>query len=62
LSCTSATSPRTAREAPTTFGAKRCGIVSLELAAGSPARHEFIEPEGLAQLTLTSDLPDPYHP
>jgi len=45
-----------------TFGAKRCGIVSLELAAGSPPRHELIEPEGLAQLTLTSDLPDPYHP
>ena len=45
-----------------TFGAKRCGIVSLELAAGSPPRHEFIEPQGLAQLTLTSDLPDPYHP
>ncbi len=45
-----------------TFGAKRCGLVSLELAAGSPPRHEFIEPDGLAQLTLTSDLPDPYHP
>jgi predicted MPP superfamily phosphohydrolase len=44
-----------------TFGAKRCGIVSLDLAAGRPPRHEFVAPDGIAQLTLTSDLPDPYH-
>jgi 3',5'-cyclic AMP phosphodiesterase CpdA len=43
------------------FGAKRCGIVSLTFAAGTPARHELIEPQGLEQLTLTIDLPDPYH-
>jgi 3',5'-cyclic AMP phosphodiesterase CpdA len=43
------------------FGVKRCGIVSLTLAAAPPARHELVEPDGLEQLTLTVDLPDPYH-
>ena len=43
------------------FGAKRCGIVSVDLAAGPPPRPEFVAPDGIAQLTLTSDLPDPYH-
>ena len=43
------------------FGAKRCGIVSLTLGAAPSARHELIEPDGLRQLTLTVDLPDPYH-
>jgi len=33
----------------------------LDLAAGTPPRHAFVAPDGLAQLTLTSDLPDPYH-
>ena len=43
------------------LGAKRCGIVSLTLTAGAPASHELIEPDGLEQLTLSIDLPDPYH-
>ena len=43
------------------FGAKRCGIVSLTLSAGAPQQHELIEPPGLEQLTVTIDLPDPYH-
>jgi 3',5'-cyclic AMP phosphodiesterase CpdA len=43
------------------LGAKRSGIVSLELASDRPAQPEFIEPEGIAQLTLLSDIPDPYH-
>ena len=43
------------------LGAKRCGIVSLTLTAGTPASHELIEPDGLEQLTLSIDLPDPYH-
>ena len=43
------------------FGAKRCGIVSLTLTAGTPAKQELIEPDGLEQLTVTVDLPDPYH-
>jgi 3',5'-cyclic-AMP phosphodiesterase len=43
------------------LGAKRCGIVSLTLTTGTPAGQELIEPDGLEQLTLTIDLPDPYH-
>ena len=43
------------------FGVKRCGIVSLTLTAGAPAKHELIEPDGLEQLILTVNLPDPYH-
>jgi 3',5'-cyclic AMP phosphodiesterase CpdA len=43
------------------FGAKRCGIVSLTLGAAPPAHQELVEPDGLGQLTLTVDLPDPYH-
>jgi Icc protein len=42
------------------LGAKRSGIVALEFAAGRPARPEFVEPDGLAQLTIARDLPDPY--
>ena len=42
------------------LGAKRCGIVSLTLTDGAPPRQELIEPEGLEQLTVTIDLPDPY--
>jgi 3',5'-cyclic-AMP phosphodiesterase len=48
------------RQQPT-FGAKRCGIVSLTLASGTPPQQELIEPEGLRQLTVTVDLPNPYH-
>jgi hypothetical protein len=43
------------------FGAKRCGIVSLTLGTEPPAQQELVEPDGLEQLTLTVDLPDPYH-
>ncbi len=43
------------------LGAKRCGIVSLTLTTATPAQQELIEPDGLEQLTLTIDLPDPYH-
>ena len=43
------------------FGAKRCGIVSLTLAAGASSEQQLIEPGGIRQLTLTVDLPDPYH-
>jgi 3',5'-cyclic-AMP phosphodiesterase len=48
-------------QAQPVLGAKRCGIVSLTLATGTPAEQELIEPRGLEQLTLTIDLPDPYH-
>jgi len=43
------------------LGAKRCGIVSLEFAGGAPPQPKFAEPDGIAQLTLIRDLPDPYH-
>jgi hypothetical protein len=43
------------------LGAKRCGIVSLTLSAGTRQEQELIEPRGLEQLTITIDLPDPYH-
>ena len=43
------------------LGAKRCGIVSLTFTTGTPAEPEFIEPDGLEQLTVSVDLPDPYH-
>jgi 3',5'-cyclic AMP phosphodiesterase CpdA len=49
-------------EAQPVLGAKRCGIVSLEFAGVAPPRPELAEPEGLVQLTLGRDLPDPYHP
>jgi len=42
------------------LGAKRCGIVSLTLAAGAPPEHQLVEPVGLAQQMLIRDLPDPY--
>jgi len=42
-------------------GAKRCGVVSLEFASGTSPRPEFIEPDGIAQVTLVNDIPDPYH-
>lgn len=42
------------------WGAKRCGIVSLTLTAGTLAGQELIEPDGLAQHVITVDLPDPY--
>jgi hypothetical protein len=43
------------------LGAKRCGIVSLTFTAGTLAKQEVIEPDGLEQHTVTVDLPDPYH-
>jgi hypothetical protein len=43
-----------------TLGAKPCGIVSLEFASGTPPQPKFAEPDGIAQLTLISDVPDPY--
>lgn len=48
-------------QAQPVLGAKRCGIVSLDLAGGTPPKPVLIEPDGIAQLTLVSDIPDPYH-
>jgi 3',5'-cyclic AMP phosphodiesterase CpdA len=44
------------------IGAKRCGILELELPderEGEPVL-EFVEPDGLAQLTLAENAVDPY--
>ncbi len=48
-------------EAQPVLGAKRCGIVALKLGDSTPPEPEFIEPDGIAQLTIRDDLPDPYH-
>lgn len=42
------------------FGAKRCGVVSVTLGPDGQAPVTLVEPAGLAQLTLTRDIPDPY--
>jgi hypothetical protein len=44
------------------LGAKRCGIMTLELADGAAPQHAMVEPDGLRQLTLPADTPDPDHP
>ncbi len=44
-----------------TLGAKRCGIVSLDLANGTSPEPVLVEPDGIAQLTVGTDIPDPYH-
>ena len=44
-----------------TLGAKRCGIVSLDLASGTSPEPVLVEPDGIAQLTVGTDIPDPYH-
>jgi hypothetical protein len=37
-------------------------VSDSHLSVSAPAaRHELVEPDGLEQLTLTVDLPDPYH-
>lgn len=41
-------------------GAKRCGVVTLELHRSPPVEPVLVEPEGLAQLTLWRDVPDPF--
>jgi hypothetical protein len=47
-------------EVQPTFGAKRCGMLSISLAAEGRADVQLVEPPGLAQLMLTRDVPDPY--
>jgi hypothetical protein len=43
------------------FGAKTCGVVTLQLRPGEPPEHAFAAPRGISQLTITGDVPDPYH-
>jgi 3',5'-cyclic AMP phosphodiesterase CpdA len=44
------------------IGAKRSGLLVVEFTDTGQARHSFIQPDGLRQLTITTDIPDPYHP
>ena len=39
---------------------ERCGIVTLEFANGASPQPMLVEPDGLMQLTLTDNVPDPY--
>lgn len=48
-------------QAQPVLGVKRCGIMSLRLTGAAPAEHKLLEPSGLRQLTLSVDVPDPYH-
>ncbi len=43
------------------LGAKRCGVLSLAFEPGRTPAPTFREPDGIRQLTLTADIPDPYH-
>jgi 3',5'-cyclic AMP phosphodiesterase CpdA len=43
------------------LGSKRSGVVLLEFANDLPVRPEFHEPAGIRQLTVTTDIRDPYH-
>ena len=43
------------------LGMKRCGIVSLDLASGMSPEPVLVNPDGIAQLTVGTDIPDPYH-
>jgi len=43
-----------------TLGSKRCGVTTLALFGDGRAHTELVEPPGIAQLTLSRDIPDPY--
>ena len=43
-----------------TLGLKQCGVVALDLDADGTVRHELVRPPGMAQLTLSVDIADPY--
>jgi predicted phosphodiesterase len=47
-------------DAQQTLGVKQCGVVALDLAADGTIQQELLRPPGMAQLTLTVDIPDPY--
>jgi UDP-2,3-diacylglucosamine pyrophosphatase LpxH len=48
-------------DAQAVLGAKRSGVMSLEFAKDLPVQPEFHEPAGMRQLTITVDIPDPFH-
>ncbi|HUB38542.1 MAG TPA: metallophosphoesterase [Streptosporangiaceae bacterium] len=43
------------------LGAKRCGVVSVVFDSSTPPEAKFAEPDGIVQLTVRTDIPDPYH-
>ncbi len=43
-----------------TFGAKRRGVVVLELGENGRFDAQLVEPAGLGQFTLLHDIPNPY--
>jgi hypothetical protein len=43
-----------------TYGAKRCGVVALTLAADGRTQARLEEPAGIRQYMLSDDIPDPY--
>jgi 3',5'-cyclic AMP phosphodiesterase CpdA len=47
-------------DAQPVLGAKRSGIVSLTFGASVDPEPEFIEPDGIAQLTIRVDIPNRY--
>jgi hypothetical protein len=54
-----ASRPRSSRISPSPRP-ERSGIVSLTPSAGTRQEQQLIEPRGLDQLTITTDLPDPH--
>jgi 3',5'-cyclic AMP phosphodiesterase CpdA len=44
------------------LGAKRCGIASVVFDTATPPDATFAEPDGIVQLTMRTDIPDPHHP
>jgi hypothetical protein len=43
------------------LGTKRCGIASVVFDTATPPDATFAEPDGIVQLTVRTDIPDPYH-
>lgn len=46
--------------AQATVGLKRCGVLVVVLGESGVSEVRMVEPEGIAQLTLTTDIADPY--
>lgn len=44
-----------------TFGAKRSGILAAEFSDDGQFRHDLVVPEGMRQLTIGTNTPNPYH-
>jgi predicted phosphodiesterase len=43
------------------LGAKRCGIAAVVFDSAEHPEATFAEPAGIVQLTVRTDIPDPYH-